>query len=93
VIKKRRKSIMKKFAVGIISAALILGAGTAVFAAGNTESNNGISFEKMLPFMEKMHPNSNKEELKEMYKACHENGGMMGSKSGITTDETMMNNF
>jgi len=84
---------MKKFAVGIISAALILGAGTAVFAAGNTESSNGISFEKMLPFMEKMHPNSTKEELKEMYKACHVNGGMMGSKSRITTDETMMNNF
>ena len=84
---------MKKFAVGIISTALILGAGTAVFAAGNTESSNGISFEKMLPFMEKMHPNSTKEELKEMYKACHVNGGMMGSKSRITTDETMMNNF
>ncbi|WP_223592134.1 hypothetical protein [Neobacillus bataviensis] len=47
---------MKKFAVGIVSAAFILGAGTAVFAAGTNNSDNGFSFEKMLPFMQKMHP-------------------------------------
>ncbi|MED1468831.1 hypothetical protein [Bacillus salipaludis] len=71
---------MKKIAMSIFSAALILGAGTAVFAAGNGNSGNGLNFEKMLPFMEKMHPNSSKEELKNMYKACHGNGGMMSEK-------------
>jgi hypothetical protein len=68
---------MKKYVVGILSTALILGAGTAVFAAGNSSSSNGNGFEKMLPFMQKMHPDSSKDELKDMYKACHEDGGMM----------------
>jgi hypothetical protein len=68
---------MKKYAVGILSTALVLGAGTAVFAAGTSNSGDGVSFEKMLPFMQKMHPDSSKDELKDMYKACHEDGGMM----------------
>jgi hypothetical protein len=68
---------MKKYVVGILSTALILGAGTAVFAAGNSNSSNGNWFEKMLPFMQKMHPDSSKDELKDMHKACHEDGGMM----------------
>ncbi|MEH7075743.1 hypothetical protein [Neobacillus drentensis] len=66
---------MKKFGVGILSTALILGAGTAVFAAGNT--GDGVSFKEMLPLMQKMHPDSTKKELKDMYKACHEKNGMM----------------
>ncbi|WP_423799602.1 hypothetical protein [Neobacillus sp. SAB-20_R2A] len=53
---------MKKWAVGLFSAALILGAGTAVFAAGNN-SEDGFSFQEMLPFMEKMHPDSTKADL------------------------------
>lgn len=69
---------MRKFVIGILGASFILGAGTAVLAAGNSNSDNGLSFEKMLPFMEKMHPNSAKEELKDMYKDCHNNGGMIG---------------
>ncbi|MDR4949289.1 hypothetical protein [Neobacillus cucumis] len=73
---------MKKYFVGILSAAFILGAGTAVFAAGNSNSDNGISFEKMLPFMQKMHPDSTKAELKDMYKACHEENGMMNGTDG-----------
>jgi hypothetical protein len=77
---------MKKLAVAILSAAFILGAGTAVFAAGN--SNGDFSFDKMLPFMQKMHPNVSKEDLKDMYKACHKNGGMMGD-----TDKDQMNNM
>ncbi|MGG1399924.1 hypothetical protein ABE288_19210 [Bacillus salipaludis] len=80
---------MKKIAMSIFSAALILAAGTAVFAAGNGNSDNGLNFEKMLPFMEKMHPNSSKEELKNMYKACHGNGGMMSE----TNSKVMMNRF
>ncbi|WP_066252311.1 hypothetical protein [Neobacillus drentensis] len=85
---------MKRFIVGILSAALILGAGTAVFAAGNSNSGERVSFEKMLPFMQKMHPDSSKAELKDMYKACHGNEGMMGDTKGIgNNSENMMNSF
>ena len=85
---------MKKFIIGILSAAFILGAGTAVFAAGDSNSGERVSFEKMLPFMQKMHPDSSKTELKDMYKACHENGGMMEGKSGKAMDnKNMMNSF
>ncbi|MDR7236023.1 hypothetical protein [Neobacillus drentensis] len=85
---------MKRFIVGILSAAFILGAGTAVFAAGNSNSGERVSFEKMLPFMEKMHPDSSKAELKDMYKACHKDKGMMGDTKGKEMDsENMMNSF
>ncbi|WML28658.1 hypothetical protein RCG24_11425 [Neobacillus sp. OS1-32] len=85
---------MKKLAVGILSGALILGAGTAVFAAGNSNSGDGFSFEKMLPFMQKMHPNSSKEDLQKMYKACHGDGGMMnGIYKNNTETKSMMNNL
>lgn len=83
---------MKKIAIGILSSALVLGAGTAVFAAGNNNSGEGLSFEKMLPFMQKMHPNSSKVDLQKMYKACHGNGGMMGGINQNNTDtKNMMN--
>lgn len=39
-----------------------------------------------------MHPNPSKEELKDMYKACHENGGMMNKINGNGTID-MMNKF
>ena len=80
---------MKKFGIGMLSTALILSAGTAVFAAGNSE--NGVSFEKMLPFMQKMHPDSTKDELKDMYKDCHEENGMMDGKE--MKNENMMNSL
>lgn len=82
---------MKKWAVGLFSAALILGAGTAVFAAGNN-SEDGFSFQEMLPFMEKMHPDSSKADLEKMYNACHKDGGMMGETEGMNS-ENMMNRF
>ncbi|MFZ7943202.1 MULTISPECIES: hypothetical protein [Bacillaceae] len=85
---------MKKLYVGLLSAALVLGAGTAVFAAGNNDSGSSPSFENMLPFMEKMHPGSSKEDLQNMYKACHENGGMMNDSNDMNIDrENMMNSF
>lgn len=68
---------MKKWAVGILSSALILGAGTVVFAAGTNSAGEENGFEKMLPFMQEMHPDSSREDLQEMYNACHNNGGMM----------------
>jgi hypothetical protein len=81
---------MKKLAVGLFSAALILGAGTAVFAAGN--NGDSLSFDKMLPFMQKMHPDSSKEELQDMYNACHGEGGMMNGTNEKNV-ENMMNSF
>jgi hypothetical protein len=85
---------MKKWAVGILSSALILGAGTAVLAAGTNDSGEGNSFEKMLPFMQEMHPDSSKEDLQEMYNACHTNGGIMDGnhQEGMKSDR-MMNRF
>ncbi|MEH7095005.1 hypothetical protein [Neobacillus vireti] len=85
---------MKKFVVGMIGAAFILGAGTAVFAAGDGSSNDGVSFERMLPFMQKMHPDSSKDELKDMYKACHEEKGMMDGTNGKEmSNDNMMNSL
>lgn len=86
---------MKKWAVGIFSSALILGAGTAVFAAGTNNSEEGNSFEKMLPFMQEMHPDSSKDGLQEMYNACHNNGGMMdgNNQEEMMKSENMMNRF
>jgi hypothetical protein len=83
---------MKKWAIGILSSALIFGAGTAVFAAGTNTAGEGNSFEKMLPFMLEMHPDSSKEDLQEMYKACHNNGGMMdGNHQEAMKSENIMN--
>lgn len=85
---------MKKLAVGLLSSVLILGAGTAVFAAGNSGQGGGLSFEKMLPFMQKMHPDFSKEELKGMYKACHGEGGMMNGSNGMSVEgQGMMSRF
>lgn len=85
---------MKKWAVGILSSALMLGAGTVVFAAGTNNSGEGNSFEKMLPFMQEMHPDSFKEDLQEMYNACHNNGWMMdGANQKGMNSEDMMNRF
>ncbi|MCM3693393.1 hypothetical protein [Neobacillus niacini] len=85
---------MKKWAIGILSSALILGAGTAVFAAGTNNSGEGTTFEKMLPFMQEMHPDSSNEDLQEMYNACHKDGGMMdGNNLEGMNSENMMNRF
>jgi len=78
---------MKKFMIGILSAAFILGAGSYAFAQGNEEGI--LNFEQMKPFMEKMHPNFSENELKDMYQACHGEGGIMEN----TSPQDMMNNF
>lgn len=76
---------MKKIAIGILSAAFIFGAGTYAFAQ---DTDDGLlNFKQMKPYMEKMHPNFSDEELKDMYKACHGDDGMMEDKN----PEKMMN--
>ena len=61
---------MKKIVIGMLSVAFILGAGTYTLAQTNSPN-----FEQMKPYMEKMHPDLSKEELKDMYNSCHENNG------------------
>ncbi|WP_077214771.1 hypothetical protein [Bacillus dakarensis] len=79
----------RKLFAGIFSAAFILGAGTLTFAA----SNDGIfDFEEMKPYMEEMHPDLTEEEQKEMFEACHGEGGMMENFKGENTSN-MMNRF
>ncbi|MCL6570526.1 MAG: hypothetical protein K6T88_02425 [Bacillus sp. (in: Bacteria)] len=75
---------MKKFGIGLLSAALILGAGTTVFGAGNSENSDKANFGRMLPMMEEMHPDLSTNELREMYKDCHGDGGMMESKTSTS---------
>jgi len=82
---------LKKVAVGLLSFVLFLGLGSVVFAAQNSNSDNGRSFEKMLPFIQKMHPDSSKKELQDMYKSCQENNGMMNGTKGELESKNMMN--
>ncbi|MDT3425773.1 hypothetical protein J2Z22_001292 [Paenibacillus forsythiae] len=70
----------KKLWIGIGAIVLTLGIGTAVYAA-DTGSK---TFEQMLPFMKKMHPNLTEQQLNDMHKSCEEHSGSMGTmmKSG-----------
>ncbi|WP_102349073.1 hypothetical protein [Bacillus sp. Marseille-P3661] len=56
---------------------------------------NGVpSFSEMLPFMKNMHPTWSEDQLEDMYKACHEEGGMMqNSRFAPQQQSNMMNNF
>ncbi|MGP3560236.1 hypothetical protein [Geobacillus sp. BK01] len=66
---------MKKVTGGLLAAALVLGAGTAVLA----NTNGPLSFEQMLPHMKSMHPDLSERQLQDMYNACH---GANGEKTG-----------
>lgn len=68
----------KKLVAIILSGAFVLGAGTVAFAATN-DADGDWNFDKMFPFMQKMHPDWSKEDLKEMYDSCHGEGGMMNN--------------
>jgi hypothetical protein len=78
---------MKKVIFTILGTAFILGAGTAVFAAGSEDGILG--FEKMKPFMQQMHPDFSDKQLEDMYQTCHGSDG--GQVSG--TQANMMNRF
>ena len=57
----------KLISFGIV-VVLVLGIGNAVYANG---SDNGWSFEEMLPFMKEMHPEMNEQQMEQMYQDCH----------------------
>jgi hypothetical protein len=68
---------MKKIVLSVLGSAMIFGVGTVVMAAGTNTVEDKVTFEKMKPLMEEMHPDSTTEELKEMYESCHGDNGMM----------------
>jgi hypothetical protein len=74
---------MKKIGIGFLSAAIIFGAGTFAFAQDSETEPGKITFEKMLPFMQEMHPESSESELQQMFDACHASGSRdaMNTKS------------
>ena len=86
---------MKKLAIGILSGAIILGAaGTYAFAQENGDGEGPLNFGQMKPYIEKMHPDLSTKEQKEMFDACHGEGGMMENNSTENMKpENMMNNF
>lgn len=77
---------MKKYLVGVLGAAFILGAGTLAFAEENGKGT--LNFGQMKPMIEEMHPDLSVKEQKEMFEACHGKDGMM-QQSG----SDMMNNL
>lgn len=80
----------KKLLVGIFTGSLILGAASITFAQTSDEGFK--LFEKMKPHIEKMHPDLTEEEQKEMFNACHGEGGMMEEHNDETASK-MMNKF
>ncbi|WP_394237554.1 hypothetical protein [Niallia oryzisoli] len=85
-----------KFAIGILTGAILLGgAGTFAFAQVNedTKGNEQLNFEQMKPHMEEVHPDLSTQELEQMYNSCHTEGegGMMDGDTKNT--ENMMNNI
>ncbi|ALC89524.1 hypothetical protein AM500_06795 [Bacillus sp. FJAT-18017] len=72
---------MKKFAVTLFGAAILLGASSAGALAEETGKGIDINFGKMKEHIQQMHPEINEKELKEMYKSCHGTGGAEASKN------------
>lgn len=83
----------KKLIAVILSGAFVFGAGTFAFAATNDGDGNW-SFDEMLPFMQEVHPEWSKDELKEMYDSCHGEGSIMNNFNQRNMNaQSMMNNF
>ncbi|OCA87560.1 hypothetical protein A8F94_06790 [Bacillus sp. FJAT-27225] len=73
---------MKKFALTIFGAAILLGAGSAgALAEGPGKGTDLINFGEMKGHLQQMHPEMNEKELKDMYESCHDTGGAEPSKN------------
>ncbi|MCF3942275.1 hypothetical protein [Oceanobacillus alkalisoli] len=71
----------KKLISGGLVIVLALGIGNVVYAHGGSDS--GWNFQEMLPFMKEMHPEMDKQKMKEMYQKCHgssDDKALMGTK-------------
>lgn len=85
---------MRKIALGILSVALILGAGTAVFAATTDTEEGLLKFQEMLPYIQKMHPDLSDSEIEDMYNVCHGSDGQQNTQAQKTSNPVnMMNQF
>lgn len=80
---------MKKIILTILSAAFVLGAGTAVFAANEGTEEGIFNFEKMKPQMQEMHPDFSDQQLDDMYNSCHGADGEQNAQN----QQNMMNRF
>lgn len=86
---------MKRVLLGTLCATFLLGAGTVVFATTNTnEENKTLSFEKMKPLMEEMHPDLSNDELEDMYQTCHGKTENQNIENQLNdTPENVINRF
>ncbi|WP_316571596.1 hypothetical protein [Neobacillus sp. YIM B06451] len=86
---------MKKIAAAILGLGMLLGANAAgVFAEAPSFAKEILSFGKMKPHMQQMHPDFSEKELKEMYESCHGNNGGSGSNNPQETNsEGSVNSF
>ena len=95
--------VKRKVMVGILTLGLAFGAVGTVALANELSAKETIqelfkdgipSFKEMLPFMKEMHPSWTDEQLEDMYKSCHgEGGGMMGNPDAMPQHTNMMNNL
>lgn len=77
---------MKKLWIGISTAALVMGIGTAgAYAA----SDNNDVFKQMLPHAKQMHPNLTEKQLKEMHNNCHNSNGNGSEMQGMMNNKQM----
>lgn len=90
-IKKGDECMKKKIVLGLVSAAFILGAGTAVYGATTDTEEGLLNFKKMLPYMQEMHPDFSEQELEDMYNTCHGSDSEQNTQTQQTTN--MMNRF
>jgi ABC-type cobalt transport system substrate-binding protein len=72
--------MMKKKLIGLLLVLFVLGATTIAFAQVDENGAWSFSFEQMLPYMQKMHPDWSEGELQQMYEDCH---GPNGAASGM----------
>ena len=82
---------MKKLIIGLMALMLVLGLGTAVYAATSSNSNHG-TFEQMLPTMKEMHPDLTDQQLQDMFNTCQAAGtGMQQMMNHSQHHGSMMN--
>lgn len=83
------ETMRKKIIAVVTTVSLVLGIGTVTLANSENDVFEKFNFQEMLPFMQKMHPEMNEEQLEAMYNRCHGEGGMMNGRMGNGMNEGM----
>lgn len=82
---------MKKMLIGVtLTALLVIIGGVWVVEAVPPQETKEKTFEEMLPFMKKMHPDVSDETIKAMYDACHDDVSSHGHMTGSSEMKNMM---